>query len=104
MNLSNDQIKSLTEMGFVWDLKNEFSFNNRLEDLKAYKTKHGHCNVSRSEEKYKSLGKWCYDVRTSRRKMENNEKPCINLSNDQIEGLTGIGFVWDLKKNIIAVP
>jgi len=51
-----------------------------------------------------SLGQWCSDVRSSRREMDNNEKPRINLPNDQIKILTGIGFVWDLKKNIIAVP
>ena len=60
--------------------------------------------MRQSEEKYMSLGQWCSDVRSSRREMDNNEKPRINLSNDQIKILTGIGFVWDLKKNIIAVP
>ena len=60
--------------------------------------------MRQSEEKYKSLGQWCNKVRSSRREVDNNEKPCINLSNDQIKILTGIGFVWDLKKNIIAVP
>ena len=104
INLSNDQIKSLTQMGFVWNLNKKIPFNNRLEDLKAYKTQHGHCNVSTSEEKYKSLGNWCIHVRTSRRKMDNNEKPHVNLSNDQIKILTEMGFAWNLKKNIITVP
>ena len=57
MNISNDQIEGLTEMGFVWDTKKEIPFNNRLEDLKhGYKTKHGNCNMSlyHSEEKYVS--------------------------------------------------
>ena len=104
INLSSNQIKSLTDMGFVWDLNKKLPFNNRLEDLKAYKTKHGHCNVSRTEEKYKSLAHWCSNIRTSRNKMDKNEKPCINLSNDQIKILTEMGFVWNLKKNIITVP
>ena len=91
-------------MGFAWDLNKKIPFNNRLEDLRAYKAKHGHCNVSKSGEKYKTIGQWCSDVRISRRKLRNNEKPIINLSNDQIKILTGTGFVWDLKKNIIADP
>ena len=52
LNISDDQIKDLTEIGFDWDIP----FSVFLEDLKAYNVQHGHCNPSRHDgERYKSL-------------------------------------------------
>ena len=91
-NISDDQIKDLTEIGFDWDIP----FSVFLEDLKAYKVQHGHCNPSRHDgERYKSLETWCDKVRLSMMKKERKETPEINISDDQIKVLTEIEFVWD---------
>jgi hypothetical protein len=48
------------------------AFQKRIEELRAFKAKFGHCNVTRSKSAsnkphlHLSLGKWCGDVRRSR--------------------------------------
>ena len=42
------------------------TFEQRLEDLRAYKKKHGHVNVKQSEDK--SLYAFCYHMKQARKK------------------------------------
>jgi hypothetical protein len=62
-------------------------FIDRLEDLKAYKEKHGHLNVSKEDEK--SLYHWCNNIKQARRGTGN-----MNLTADGIVALDAIGFDW----------
>jgi hypothetical protein len=62
-------------------------FIDRLEDLKAYKEKHGHLNVSRKTDK--SLYIWCYNIRNARK-----GKLGLTLTADGIAALDAIGFDW----------
>ena len=76
------------------------SFEERLEELKEYKAKHGHCRVSRNDTNHFSLGKWCHNMRGSYRanqKKDNNEKNPILLKN-RIDMLNDISFDWTLKE------
>jgi hypothetical protein len=72
------------------------SFDDRFNDLKAFKAKYGHCDVSRGEDA--SLGQWCIRLRVSYNKMQNNQKPNIKLSDEQIQRLNDAGFKWSLQK------
>ena len=90
IKLSEDAIKRLTAFGFMWNMREHY-FNNRYEELKAFKAKHGHCYVNESSKEDMFLGQWCSRVRQSRRKIG---KPLIKLSEDEIKRLTGIGFIW----------
>ena len=91
INLSDNQIKVLTDMEFVWD-----QHNFHLEALKTYKAQHGHCNVScRDEDRYTALNIWCDKVRSSMKKKERNETPEIDLSGNQIKVLTDMEIVWE---------
>jgi hypothetical protein len=72
------------------------SFDDRLNDLMAFKAKYGHCDVSRRGED-PSLGKWCSELRGSYKKVQNNQKPRIKLSDEQIRRLNDAGFKWSLQ-------
>ena len=49
------------------------SFDDRFNDLMAFTTKYGHCNVSHTGEDA-SLGQWCSVVRGLYKKIQNNQQ------------------------------
>lgn len=44
--LSPERIKLLNEIGFEWECRKVVGWNERLEELKAYKQLNGNCNIS----------------------------------------------------------
>ena len=66
------------------------SFNDRLEDLKAYKEKNGHLNVKEKDDD-KSIYRWCRNIRSARRKPG---KGTMKLTQERIAALDAIGFDW----------
>jgi hypothetical protein len=96
--LSDQQIQRLDDAGFNWSLRTGGSgFDKRFNDLMAFKTKYGHCNVSFTFENA-SLGQWCCKVRGSYKQIQNNQKPRRKLSDEQIQRLNDAGFNWSLRK------
>ena len=61
----------------------------RFEELKEYKRKHGHCNVRRS---YPQLGHWVHSQR--------NTYSYDKLSQERINALNKIGFLWRMKYSV----
>jgi hypothetical protein len=92
--LSDAQIQRLSDAGFKWSLG--LAFDERFNDLMAFKAKFDHCDVSCNGEDA-SLGKWCSHLRSSYKKMQNNQKPNNKLSDEQIQRLNDAGFKWSLK-------
>ena len=85
--LSEDRIRRLEDIGFVWDLL-EAQWEEMFGLLVAYKDKHGDCNVPAKEEyRGENLGIWVNTQRQSKKK--------DNLSTERFQRLEGIGFVWD---------
>jgi len=85
--LSDEQIQRLDDAGFKWSLRKAGSaFDKHFNDLMCFKAKYGHSNVSKHGENA-SLGLWCNKVRCSYKKMQNNQKPIIELSDEQIQRL-----------------
>ena len=93
--LSDEQIRRLNDAGFKWSLKP--GFDERFNDLMAFKAKYGHCNVSKRGENA-SLGQWCCTLRGSYKKIQNHQKPPTKLSDAQIQRLNDAGFKWSLQK------
>jgi hypothetical protein len=91
--LSDNQIQRLKNAGFKWSLKVWSGFDKRFIDLMAFKAKYGHCDVSQVGEDA-SLGMWCSVLRVSYKKIQNNQKPTIKLSDEQIQRLNDAGFKW----------
>ncbi len=87
--LSPEQIERLEEIDFVWDIL-EAKWEEMFAELKKYKDKQGHCDVSAKDPGDKKLASW---ANTQRRKYKKKKK---GLSPEQIERLVEIGFVWDL--------
>lgn len=52
IKLSEDEIRCLTDLGFDWEARlvpiSYALFGEHFEELKAFKTKYGHCNVQAS--------------------------------------------------------
>ena len=97
IKLSDEQIQRLTDAGFKWSIRKANSgFDDRFNDLITFKAKYSHCNVSHGEDP--SLGAWCSQLRGSYKKMQNNQKPNIKLSDEQIQRLNDAGFTWSLRK------
>jgi superfamily II DNA or RNA helicase len=84
--LSNNRIKRLNDIGFVWEL-HKSNWEEMFEALNEYKENHGDCNVPFDWLENNKLGIW---VRTQRRKYLNKK-----LSKDRIKRLECIGFVWN---------
>ena len=96
MIMNEERIASLTAVGFEWAAKENkrTSFQQRLEDLKAYKLKHGHLNVRKEEDP--SLYNFCNSMKTAR---NNPSGTRVNVSEERIASLDVIGFNWGKKKS-----
>jgi hypothetical protein len=79
----------LNDAGFTWTLheKNDERFN----DLMSFKAKYSYCYVCQSGENV-SLGRWCSEIRSSYKKIQNNQEPKVKLSDEQIQRLNDAGF------------
>ena len=69
------------------------SYEQRIEDLRAYKEKHGHVNVKQKEDK--SLYGFCKNIRNAR---NHPEKSSHLVNDDRISSLDALGFEWTLQK------
>jgi len=93
MNLSDANIQRLNDAGFKLSVKGKF--DNRFNDLMAFKAKYGHCDVSRTRTgDNATLGRWCSELRSSYKKIQNNQMPKNKLSDEQIQRLNDAGFKW----------
>ncbi|MCE3232592.1 MAG: type restriction protein res subunit [Rickettsiaceae bacterium] len=77
----------LNQLGFCWDTLEELWYNN-FEQLKAFKEKNGHCNISQAGEYKKSLQQWINRQRLYYKKG--------TLRKDRKALLDKLGFCWNL--------
>ena len=91
-------------MGFQWDVNVIITFDERIDELRAFKVRFGHCNVTVSESASNkpdlSLGRWCHQVRYARRLIEEGKPVDRNLCKAHIERLDALGFSWTPKKTL----
>ena len=71
--------------------KQRKSFAQRIEDLRAYKKKHGDINVKEKEDR--SLYVYCKHIKSAR----NNPGKRAALTDDRIASLDALGFDWSIK-------
>ena len=92
MQLTDERIAALDAIDFDWESQEYVtkSFEERIEDLKKYKEKHGHINVKIAEDQ--SLGQFCANVRYAHRRPEKDGTR--KLTAERIASLTAIGFDW----------
>lgn len=73
------------------------TWEERLEELKAYKVIHGDANVPTLSKENPSLGHWVHDQRKQYRLF--NEKKQTAMTPGRIEQLEAVGFKWALQRH-----
>lgn len=73
------------------------TWEERLEELKAYKMVHGDANVPTLSKENPSLGHWVHDQRKQYRLFNEKKQTAMTLS--RIEQLESVGFKWALQRH-----
>ena len=87
--LTNDIIRLLDALGFSWVRKPRgvhVPWEERINELKAFKKEHGHSNVPTTYQRNPSLAIWVYNVR--------QRKKHGQLAEDKILSLDALGLCW----------
>ncbi|KAL3787827.1 hypothetical protein ACHAW5_003579 [Stephanodiscus triporus] len=117
--LSNERIKKLDEIGFIWDV-HEAQWFERLQELKEYKKNHGDTLVPRDNREYPLLGRWVNTQRSDytryqkikeleekwrgvevlddkvKEEMDRLTRRSTGMTENRIQLLEAEGFVWDV--------
>lgn len=111
--LRQERVAKLEALGFVWKLRRGprgstslkvVSWNQRLEELKAFKKEHAHCLVPRRKAPYEELHAWVTTQRQGYRKYmiaKKEGKPttgCNGMSEERLTTLNELGFCWNRRK------
>lgn len=94
--MSKERVAALDRIGFVWDSQGA-SWYDRLDELRAFKSTHGHCNVPSNYEKNTRLAAWVKCQRRQYRLFQEG-KP-NNITQLRIIELEKLGFEWELRSN-----
>jgi hypothetical protein len=86
--MTEDRIKKLNKLGFVWDMY-EAAWTERYEELVKYKGKYGDCIVPRQYKEYPKLGEWVKNQKKEYRKKSRR------MTESRIADLGALGFVWE---------
>ena len=92
IRITPSNIERLADIGFRWSLR--VSFDEHLNDLTKFKAKFGHCDVPRDRKEHQSLVIWISNLKYSKKKIDKNEKPNMNLTPEKISVLTELGLKW----------
>lgn len=78
--------------------KQRMSFNERIEELRAYGEKHGTVNVPQTCKINPSLGRWCHNMKyVYKRKSEGKSlKGYLNMTDEQVQELRNLGFDFSM--------
>ena len=89
-HLTNDRLKKLNGIGFVWNAL-DATWENRFFKLQEFKANHGHTDVPNVREN-KELYSWVARQRRHYKEFQRG-KPAF-ITNERIEKLKAIGFEW----------
>lgn len=84
--LSRERIEKLETIGFDWDPSESF-WREKLEALRAFKLREGHCNVPEDYDQDRELGVWIHTQRAYSRMSK--------LSAPRVAKLDELGFDWN---------
>ena len=105
-NLSSERNEALESVGFEWTRPkggqpDDALWWKQLQELEKYKREHGDTLVQTyargdSDNKYRELGRWVDTQRTQYRFLQEGKHS--HLTDERIENLNQIGFVWNAQK------
>lgn len=87
--LSTEQILLLERIGFCWSFYALTPWEDRLEELRLYKKKHGDCLVPRQSGQ---LGTWVNRQRKEYKYLMDGKKTA--MTSERINKLNEVGFAW----------
>ena len=85
-SLSEKEVQLLDELGVTWKHRDVGTWEDRMAEVIAFKSKHGHCDIPLNYPENRKLGRFVNNMRSQR----NGGK----LAADRIAKLEAIGFVW----------
>lgn len=108
--LTQERIDLLNELGFTWTIRSRDtlgeSWFQRLQELKAFKNKYGHCLVPSRYNEAPGLGTWVGSQRSAYRlwkQAQANPGSVVPgstaMNEDRIRELDQLGFVWALRNS-----
>lgn len=93
-NLTEERVQALDDLDFVWTLRSLVDWDERLEELKEYREKHGNCLVPQQYPENPQLGTWVSNQRKQYRLLrEGKSSP---MTDERVKKLDEIGFVWSI--------
>jgi hypothetical protein len=92
--MTEERVKILEEAGFVWDSQ-AASWQERLEELKAFRKTQRHCNVPTGYIENIPLVNWVKCQRRQYLFLKEGRKS--NMTTQRIDDLESIGFEWQLR-------
>ena len=91
-SITAERIAKLEAIGFEWTLRSLTPWETRLEELKAYKEKHGHVLVPQKDKEHRGLARWVDTQRQQARMKRDGKKS--QMTDDRIAKLDAIGMKW----------
>lgn len=95
-SLSDDKITALDNLGFTWSVQ-EDTWEDRFNELQAYRRIHGHTNVPKNCKKHPQLSVWVKYQRRHWRLFLAGERS--SMTEERFGKLTSLGFQWNPRKN-----
>lgn len=97
-NMTVNRVAILDLIGIVWDAPHA-KWYGRLEELKEYRKKEGHCIVPKQYNGNSQLGTWVNDQRKQYRLMKKGyQSP---MTEERVRKLEELGFEWKPKRGRI---
>merc|ERR1740139_1948648 len=82
LTISKERASKLDSIGFNWGIKPDVRWEIMFEELRKFKDREGHCNVSTKYSDNQELGRWVYKQRRRR----------LTISKERASKLDSIGF------------
>eukprot|EP00980_Cylindrotheca_fusiformis_P029472 scaffold23479_cov143-Cylindrotheca_fusiformis.AAC.22 len=93
--ISEDRIRKLDEIGFVWDAQ-ELVWQTRFAELLEFKQNHGHCSVSYKYPHNQKLATWVKCQRRQYQLLQAGKQS--HMTSKRVRLLEEAGFVWNPRK------
>lgn len=95
--LTEERIHRLENIGFEWEPHSQ-TFNNYLDQLKAFKNIHGHCDINSTYKANPTLAHFCNAIRRAYKYFKAGKKApsLLGITPSKIEQLEEIGFSWQI--------
>ena len=97
--LSDQRMDMLNQLNFVWNMQRA-NWDEKWNELAAYKEQHGHCNVPSLYPKNRQLGIWVRCQRRQYRLYMKDPASSSGMTEERIRRLKSIGFVFELRRKL----